>query len=104
MNNMRNTQDLISAAVPLYVGYGITPFPKEDGERLVREFGPEVGRQLELKVKQVLGELDQLKPDWSAHTLVSASRWAGTELSDRHPELDAKAVAALEWIFSWWWK
>ena len=94
----------LSAALPLYVGYGLTGFPKEDGSRLVEVFGPELGSQLETEIKQLLVELDQLKPDWDAHTLVSASKWASASLRHKYPGLDQTAVASLEWVFSWWWR
>jgi hypothetical protein len=101
---MAVTTKMINEAVPLYVGYGITSFPNEDASRLAAQFGPELGRQLESEVKSLLDELDQLKPDWNTHSLLSAAKWAGEELKSKHPDLDSKAIDAFEWIFSWWWK
>ena len=95
---------LINEAVPLYLGYELDPFPKEDASRLVSKFGVERGNELESQVKMLLNELIKLKPDWNAHTLVTASRWAVAELRQVHPELDNRSIAALEWVYSWWWK
>jgi hypothetical protein len=94
----------INAAVPLYLGYGTASFPTENASRLVAEFGPETGSKLERQVKLLLEELNKIKADWSLQTLVSGSKWAVSELRQKHPELDDQAVAALEWTYSWWWK
>lgn len=94
----------LNTAIPLYVGYGVSSFPKEDATRLVGPFGPELGAQLAAQISKLLAELDGIKPDWSKHDLVTASKWAVAELKRSHPELDEKATAALEWIYSWWWK
>jgi len=95
---------LINEAVPVFVGYGITVFPKLDGNRLTAKFGPEISIDLERQVKSLLDELKKLQPDWTSHTLVSASKWAVSELRRVHPELDDRAASALEWVYSWWWK
>lgn len=94
----------INTAISIYVGYGITPFPKENSARLAGSFDIEAARQLESQINALLSELEKLQPDWTAHTLASASKWAVTELKRSHPELDDKATDALEWIYSWWWK
>lgn len=94
----------LNSAIPLYVGYGVSSFPNEDAVRLIAPFGPELGAQLAAQISKLLAELDGIKPDWSKHDLVSASKWAVAELKRTYPDLDDKATAALEWIYSWWWK
>src|SRR5690242_13454667 len=96
--------NLISEALSLYVGYGITSFPKEDVSRLKEKFDSDVALRLEKEIKLILEDLDSIKPDWKSHSLVSGSKWAVEELRHLHPELNSKAVEALEWIFSWWRK
>jgi hypothetical protein len=101
---MNDSQTNINKALILYIGYGITSYPKEDNARLVAEFGPELAPVLEIQVKSLLEELDQIKPDWNTHTLISAAKSAADELRRRHSELNEQSSKALEWIFSWWWK
>jgi hypothetical protein len=101
---MSNLNPNINTAIPLYIGYGIAPYPKEDISRLVSEFGSDVAQQLEAKVKQLLDELNQIKPDWNSHSLQSGAKWASEQLKRKYPELDPTSIAALEWAFSWWWK
>jgi hypothetical protein len=99
-----NYDKTISSAVCIFVGRGISPYPKEDGTRLREAFGAELAADLEPRIRLLLDELDQIKPDWKTHTLESASKSAAGDMKTKHPELDEKAVAALEWIYSWWWK
>ena len=93
----------ISIAVSLYLGYGLTSFPKEDASRLVPRFGSNASR-LETQVRALLTELDSVRPDWNAHSLASGSQWAVAQLRSAHPELEDDAVNALVWTYAWWWK
>jgi hypothetical protein len=101
---MAETDNKLNAAIPIYIGYGITSYPKPDGSRLAAAFGSDLGRQLEAEVKLLLHELGQLKPDWNSQTLENATKWASGEFKRKHPDLDSQALAALEWIYSWGWK
>jgi len=94
--------DKLNRAVRRYVGYGVSSFPNEDPARLVADFGPELGGQLEAKVKMLLEELGGIQPVVDS-PLVNAQR-AVEVLKENHPELDPNTIAALEWIYSWWWK
>jgi|SRR6185437_9211955 len=95
--------DKLNRAVRRYIGYGVSSFPKEDPAHLIADFGPELSSQLEAKVTTLLAELDRIKSDGGSSPLASAQR-AVAELKENHPELDANTLAALEWIYSWWWK
>lgn len=95
----------LNVAVLRFLGYDSEPYPQENGARLVDEFGVHLASQLAPKVRDLLHALDQLKPDWTVHSsLDAAAQWAREEVRRKHPELDAKALDALEWAFSWWWK
>lgn len=95
---------VVNEGIPLYLGYGVTSYPKEDASRLVQKYGTKVALEIEKEVQSLLTELEQLQPDWNKHTLVSGSKWAVAELRRIHPELDDHAADALEWVYSWWWK
>ena len=94
----------INEAILMYVGYGTDTYPKEDRHRLIARFGSMIGSQLATEVELLLQELEAIKPDWNTQTLEVGSALAVRELSKNHPELDDRAVAALKWTFSWWWK
>jgi hypothetical protein len=95
--------DKLNQAVRCYIGYGVSSFPNEDPARLIAEFGPELGTRLEARIKSLLEELDSFKPIGEYPPILSAQR-AAAELKQRHPELDPDTLAALGWIYSWWWK
>jgi hypothetical protein len=94
----------LNKAIVLYLGHGITTYPVSDASRLAQCFSAQEASGLAEQVNVLLDELDAIKPDWNAHTLVSGSQWAVAQLKRSHPELDDKATAALEWAYSWWWK
>ena len=93
----------ISEAVPLYLGFRKASFPEKDPTRLTPRFGSNAP-QLERQVKEILAELNKIRPDWNAHDLVSGSQWAVAQLRRSHPELEDEAARALEWAYAWWWK
>lgn len=99
-----NDQNVLSLAVMCFLGYGTEKYPSESPSRLVDEFGPEMATKLEPEVKQLLDELNSIKPDWSSQSLVMAGAWAKEEMHRSHPGLNEGALDALEWVFTWWWR
>lgn len=91
-------------AVRIYIGYGESNFPLEDSSRLAGRFGNDEYLQLEELAKKVFYDLNELKPDWSSHTLESAGKWARDLMLSSHPWLDEGALSAVEWAFTWWWR
>lgn len=96
--------DDLNEAIARYIGWSISAFPKEDAARVVERFGMVLAPALVERVRALLDELRAIQPDWTRHTLVTASRSAAMLMKNGHPELDDPAVAAFEWIYSWWWK
>lgn len=101
MNIEPNT---LSRAIVIFLGHGVTSYPDHKHVRITDEFGAELASQLEPKVRRILNDLNNLKPDWSIHSFDSACIWAREEMHRSHPELDQLALNALEWTFSWGWK
>jgi hypothetical protein len=95
---------MLSLAVTRFLGYGMATHPDENPAHLVDEFGVEKALKLESDVRVILNELNNLKPDWSVHSLVTAGRWAKEEIRNSHPQLNQGALDALEWAFTWWWR
>ena len=96
--------NMLSLAMIRFLGYGVATHPDENSARIVDEFGAKKASELEPDVRQLLNELNSLKPDWSAHTLVTAGVWAKEEMHRNHPELNQGALDAIEWVFTWWWR
>jgi hypothetical protein len=96
--------NMLSLAVTRFLGYGMAAYPDENPARLIEEFGAQAASKLESDVRLLLDELNNLKPDWSMHSLVTAGAWAKDNMRCSHPELNQEALDALEWAFTWWWR
>jgi hypothetical protein len=96
--------ETLNEAIPLYIGVGVSPYPKEDEARLFERFGDDAGRAVLEAVRAIISELQTIEPDWEKQTLVSGSKWAVEKLRSNYDDLDDKSGSALEWLYSWWWK
>ena len=95
---------ILNEAIPLYIGVGFSPYPKEDEARLLDRFGSEEGKVVLEQVQAILSELQTFEPDWEKHTLLSGAKWAVEGLRNNHRDLTDESGSALEWIYSWWWR
>jgi hypothetical protein len=101
---MESEMGNLNRAISVYVGWKISPFPKLDETRVLDFFGPAAGTVLLSRLNPLVRELEAIRPNWEEHDLVSASKWAVGVLVSRHPHLADEGKAALEWLYSWWWK
>lgn len=83
----------ITAALRSYTGRGASPFPRRDAGA--------VASPLLADVEKLLAEMNELEPDWTSHSLGSATAWAEAEMRARHPELEDDALATLAWAWSY---
>jgi hypothetical protein len=93
-----------SEALALYLGEGLSPYPKRDPARLTERFGESEGLDLVAYAERVLDELYAVKPDWDSEDLAAATDRAVRGVIERHPELSTEAIDALRWSYSWDWK
>ncbi len=101
---MEATREELNQAVVLFIGYGVNPFPRCDGEALIRAYGNPLGSDLSSTVIKLTNELNQIPFDWNQVNLVSAGGLVRAEMHSRHPELDDKALDALTWKFTYDWR
>jgi len=94
LTHMAINDDNLNEAIVVYIG---TEFcPQSYGPRLLLEkFGQDLGAELVGRVRKLLKELDEFKPDWNIHSLDSAAEWAIDEIQKKHPELNQQALDAL---------
>lgn len=92
-----------SEAIVLYLGRGLSSFPKPSAARLVNRFGCRAETIL-ASVEAILEELRRFEPDWSTQTLLRATDEAVRRVARAHPNLSDDALAALRWYFSYGWK
>jgi hypothetical protein len=93
-----------SEALLLYLGVGVTPYPKRDAQRLVDRFGPVESSELVAYCEGVLTEMYDVRPDWTTDDLLAATERVVAVVASGHPELSADALAGLGWSYSWDWK
>jgi hypothetical protein len=96
--------NILSKAITLYFGYGLSPFPRVDRDRLMQVFGGVQGAALESRVVPLHREIDTIDVDWTKHSLESGTGLAVAEMRRRHPELPEEALQAFGWYFSWRWR
>lgn len=101
---MNTSTDEIGKAVVLYLGFGRSPYPRQDQTCLVEEFGTQRAVDLQNRVQTLLREASQISVDWSVHSIVSAGKLASAEIASRHPELSEPALRAIEWKFTYDWR
>ncbi|WP_141396650.1 hypothetical protein [Microbacterium gorillae] len=96
----------VSRAVLAYTGRERSAFPRADVDA-VRVLATEVGAdatRLIAAVQDLVAECDAVQVDWSQHDLRSAGDHLARVMTARHPELDAEAIAALRWAFTYSWR
>jgi hypothetical protein len=101
---MYKGENFLNEAIPLFLGVGVSPFPKEDGSRLESRFGKERADQIQKEIKNILVKLDGIKPDWSQHDLNQATDFALEQIKQIYPHLNKHALNALGWAYSYGWK
>lgn len=94
----------INDGIARYVGFGSSRSPHFSKERLIEKYGAEESNVILPKIIEVYSDIDDLRPDWSNHSLVSAGSWAKSEIIKKHPWLDSNALDALIWHFTWRWR
>jgi hypothetical protein len=93
-------EDLSRAVVAYLRGSG-SGWPRESPEAVVKALGVEAAKHLVPRVQQLAREAVYWPVDWQQHDDVSAMRAVEHEIAEQYPQLDADAVSALGWHFSY---
>jgi hypothetical protein len=96
--------DELSAAIVLFLGFGIAKAPRADAASLMKKFGRATGLSLLAQIHHMLADMDSIATDWSKQTLAEAGHAMRTEMQRRFPTLNAKALDALAWKFTFDWR
>ena len=94
---MRDESEL-DKAICRYLGYGETMHPVSGMERLT----PEAAEKWGAAIETILSGLSQWKPEWT--DVRTGLREIEKEVRETHPELGPRAVQAIVWAYSYWWK
>lgn len=90
----------LNLAILLYIGWKKESYPHTLPGRIYEEFGERKGKELEKRIKRIIGELNNLPIEWFGADVAIESKRAVQILASRHPELDEEALAALRWSVS----
>ena len=96
--------EVLSDAISLYLGRGMSPYPQRDPQRLVDLYGPEQAAVLVAQCDALLEELYVSEPDWATEDLPAATARAGAPVTASHPGLSDDALESLAWSHGWDWK
>ena len=91
----------LSRAVVAYIRNSGFGWPTQTPESVVEAFGAEASERLMPRLQQLAREAVYWPVDWQQHDDVSAVRAVEHEIAEQYPELDADAVSALGWYFSY---
>lgn len=92
---------LLSRAVVIWTGFGVTPWPKRDKARLVRTFGSEMTDKLLPLLRQLADDFNASDAMFVATDLQRMGELAAQQFRKAHPELDDNAVNALAWCYTY---
>jgi predicted Ser/Thr protein kinase len=94
---------VLSHAVVIYTGRGISPFPVRSIERLAEHFVSLQAAELAPVVAGLDEEFYEVEPA-SGESLNAAADRAAAVFTSHHPELTAEAIDALRWCYTYDWK
>ena len=94
----------LSSAIGIYLGFGTKPFPSADADNVLQAFGNIEGHRLVLEIKELLKVTEHISIDWTSHDILEGSKLFREVLLAKFPELDAKAVDAITWKFTYDWR
>lgn len=92
---------VISEAVVVWTGFGQTPSPDRDLQRLVGHFGPEVATEVVPQLRALEDDFYSSAASHDIADLAEATESAASEFRERHPGLSEDAVRALAWCYSY---
>lgn len=95
--------EVVSEAVILHSGRGLSPFPLRDAGRLALRFGPGEAADLAVIVDRLSREFYEVEPE-AYESLEEAADPAVEAFAVRHPELSAEAISAIRWCYTYDWK
>jgi hypothetical protein len=91
---------MLTRAIVLWTGWESASWPQRDDDKLVAEYGKEVGLDLVRAVRRLKDDFYRSDARFTAADLIQMGDQAAAEFRARHPELGEDAVRALEWCYT----
>jgi hypothetical protein len=94
----------LSAALIVWTGWGQTPWPQRDEQRLTHQFGTDATADLLPQLRKLEDDFYATDARLVAPDLETMARIAADEFRRLHPEISDDAVQALTWCYTWDYK
>jgi hypothetical protein len=91
----------LSTALIIWTGFGQTPWPQRDEERLVRHIGADAAIELMPQLRKLEDDFYATSAWQTAPDLPAMDRQASEDFKRNHPEISDEAVNALAWCYTW---
>ena len=91
----------LTRAVVIWTGWGRTSWPDRDDEKLISEFGRDVGLDLLQAVRRLEHDFYSSDARFTVVGLALMGERAADEFRARHPEVGEGAVQALKWCYTY---
>lgn len=95
---------VVSRAVVAYIGKGRSAFPRADDAAVTMMAAGVDPAALLTEVRAIVSECLSIEIDWSTCSLAEGGDEARRIMAARRPELDADALDALRWMFTYRWR
>jgi hypothetical protein len=91
----------LSTALIIWTGFGQTPWPQRDEERLARQIGTEATIELLPQLRKLEDDFYTTSAWKIAPDLPAMGHLASEDFRRQHPEISDEAVEALAWCYTW---
>jgi hypothetical protein len=91
---------IVSHAVVLWAGWGTDSWPTRDDQRVIAEYGADLGAQLMAAVRALAHDFYSSDADLTVADLAEMGDQAALEFRARNPDVSEDAVQALTWCYT----
>lgn len=95
---------ILTRAVVFWTGWGRATWPDRDDDKLIAEYGDDVGLDLVQAVHRLEDDFYSSNARFTEDNLALMGEHAAAEFRDRHPEIGEDGVQALTWCYTYDYK
>lgn len=94
----------VSNAIVVWTGWGISPWPSRDQDRVIAYFGEDIALDLLPLIRHLENEFYESDAKDTVDDLAEMGEAAAARFRGLHPEISADAVRALAWCYTYDYK
>ena len=92
---------LLPDVIAVWAGWGVSPMPKQNDERVIAHFGPQVAQELLPVIKSLEGEFYASATDILSNDLSEMGKIASERFREKHPGISEEIVKILAWCYTY---